>query len=229
MTELLKLALADPSRPRRDFSRDERDKTLELLRFAAIDAGDVIVDFLPFRGYFTRLFSSIVGDNGHVYAAIPERLTAIERIARGRTEIAASLEQRKNVTLIGGPPELAGSPPRPLDLFWISQNYHDLHDKFMGPVNITQFNKSVYEALKPGGRYIIVDHAALKGSPQNVTETLHRIEEAEVTREVEAAGFSFEKRSSVLANNNDPHTRGIFSRGLRYHTDRFVLRFVKPR
>jgi len=128
-----------------------------------------------------------------------------------------------------GPLELAGSPPKPVDIFWISQNYHDLHDEFMGPVDIATFNKSVLDALKPGGRYIIIDHAALSGSPRNVTETLHRIEEAQVRKEVEAAGFSFDERSSVLTANNDPHTRSVFSRGLRYHTDRFVLKFIKPK
>jgi predicted methyltransferase len=229
MTDRFEVALADCRRPRRDLSRDKRDNTIGLLRFAAIDAGDVIVDFLPFRGYFTHLFSSIVGDSGHVYAAVPEHLTSIERIARGKAEIAASLTPHSNISLISGPAELAGSPPKPADVFWISQNYHDLHDKFMGPVDIAKFNSSVFETLKPGGRYIIVDHAALTGSPGNVTETLHRIEEAEVIREVEAAGFSYEERSDVLANDHDPHTRGIFSRGLRYHTDRFVLKFVKAR
>jgi len=102
MTDRFELALADTTRPRRDISRDRRDRTLELLRFAAIGAGDVIVDFLPFRGYFTHLFSSIVGKDGQVYAAIPDRLTAIERIANGKMEIAASLADRKNITLITG-------------------------------------------------------------------------------------------------------------------------------
>jgi predicted methyltransferase len=94
--------------------------------------------------------------------------------------------------------------PRKLDLFWISQNYHDLHDKFFGPVDIVAFNKAVFDALKPGGSYIVLDHTAAPGAPTDVTETLHRIDPDLVRREVEAAGFVFDSESQILANPADP-------------------------
>jgi predicted methyltransferase len=105
--------------------------------------------------------------------------------------------------------------PEKLDLFWISRNYHDLHDEFMGPVDIAAFNKAVYNALKPGGVYVILDHSAALGAPANVTETLHRIESSTVRREVEAAGFKFDSESSTLANPADPRTAKVFDATIR--------------
>jgi predicted methyltransferase len=228
MTDFIARAMNDKSRPRRDFSRDARDNTGKVLSFIGIEPNHLVVDFLPFRGYFTRLFASIVGDRGHVFAAIPSGLATIDRIGKGRSEIEAFAADIPNLTLISGPPELAGSPPRPIDIFFISLNYHDLHDKFMGPVDIAAFNRSIFRSLKPGGAYIIIDHTADVTAPSDVTEVLHRITPAVVREEVEAAGFVYKSKSMALANDRDPKTGSIFGRTIRYHTDRFILKFEKP-
>jgi predicted methyltransferase len=228
MTDLIARAMSDRSRPGRDVSRDARDNTAKVLSFVGVVSKQIVVDFLPFRGYYTRLFASIVGEEGHVFAAIPDVLTNIERIEKGRAEIEAFATDLPNVTLIDGRPELAGSPPRPVDVFFVSQNYHDLHDEFMGPVNIAEFNKSVFKCLKPGGKYIIIDHSAASSASADVTETLHRIQPAVVREEVEAAGFVYKSKSTALANERDPKTGSIFGRTTRYHTDRFILKFERP-
>jgi predicted methyltransferase len=119
--------------------------------------------------------------------------------------------------------------PEKLDLFWISRNYHDLHDKFMGPVDTAAFNKAVYDDLKPGGFYVVLDHSAAPGAAADVTETLHRIESSTVRREVEAAGFKFDSESSILANPADPRTAKVFDQTIRGHTDQFILKFRKPK
>lgn len=228
MSDLIARAMNDNSRPHRDVSRDARDNTAKVLSFIGVEPKHLVVDFLPFRGYFTRLFASIVGDDGHVFAAIPSVLTKIDRIEKGRAEIEAFAANVPNLTLINGRPELAGAPPRPVDIFFISQNYHDLHDEFMGPVDISAFNRSVFNTLKPGGKFIIIDHAADASAPSDVTESLHRIRPAIVREEVEAAGFSYKSKSAILANERDPKTGSIFGRTIRYHTDRFILKFEKP-
>jgi predicted methyltransferase len=228
MTDSIAHAMGDKSRPRRDISRDGRDHTAELLSFIGVKPGQVVVDFLPFRGYFTRLFASMVGNDGRVFAAVPTVLTRIDRIDKGRAEIEAFAASLGNLVLIDGTPELAGSPPCPVDLFFISQNYHDLHDAFMGPVDIPAFNRSVFKSLKPGGTYVISDHTANASARSDVTETLHRIRPEVVRDEVEAAGFLYKGKSSVLANHRDPKSGSIFGRAIRYHTDRFILKFQKP-
>jgi predicted methyltransferase len=228
MTDLIARAMKDKSRPGRDIARDVRDNTSKVLSFVGVEPKQFVVDFLPFRGYYTRLFASMVGEEGHVFAAIPDALTKIERIEKGRAEIEAFAVDLPNLTLIDGRPELAGSPPHPVDVFFISQNYHDLHDEFMGPVDIAAFNRSVFQCLKPGGKYIIIDHAAANSASPDVTETLHRIQPAVVRDEVEASGFVYKSKSTALANERDPKTGSIFGRTTRYHTDRFILKFERP-
>ena len=226
--EAIARALADKGRPARDRARDKRDQIGEVLAFASIAPGEIVADFLPFRGYYTRLFASLVGAAGRAYAVVPEDLTRIERIAKGRAEIAAFAASEPTIKLVSGPVARAGALPESIDLFWISENYHDLHNAFMGPANIGAFNAAVFAALKPGGRLIIIDHVAAKGTPQDITQKLHRIEPAVARREIEAAGFKWDGASEALANPADRHASSIFARGIRYHTDRFIHRFCKP-
>jgi predicted methyltransferase len=221
-------ALADKARPPRDRARDTRDQTAAVLAFADVQAREAVADFLPFRGYFTRLFSTLVGPSGRVFACVPAALTTIPRIAAGRAEIAAFAPALGNVTLIDGGLEAADAPPAPLDLFWIAQNYHDLHDPFMGPIDIARFNAAAFGALKPGGRLIVVDHVADKDAPEDVTDRLHRISPDVARREIEAAGFVFDGASRALANPDDVHRLSVFAHGRRYHTDRFIYRFRRP-
>jgi predicted methyltransferase len=222
-------ALADKSRPRAHRSRDVRDRTAEVLAFVDIRPGQRVVDLLPFRGYFTRIFATLVGQTGHVFAAIPPDLTHIERIARGKLEIEEFAAKRPNVTVLSGPALAAGGPPKGIDLFWISQNYHDLEGSFMSPLDMARFNSAVYRSLNAGGAYVVVDHSARADCPRDVARRLHRIDPEIVQQQVEGAAFVLESRSALLANSEDPSTSGIFSRGTRYHTDRFILKFRKPR
>src|ERR1700744_1970813 len=89
MSDPISLALNDKTRPRTDRSRDIRDHSEEMVRFGRVGPGAVVADFLPFRGYWTRLFSSIVGDTGQVYPTVPSDLLRVERIAKGKTKKAA--------------------------------------------------------------------------------------------------------------------------------------------
>src|SRR6202043_2038950 len=127
------------------------------------------------------------------------------------------------------PPINAPALPGKLDAVFIRQNYHDLHDKFMGPADVPGFNKQVYAALKPGGVYVVLDHAATAGSGLAATETLHRIDPASVKAEVTAAGFKFDGESKVLANPADPHDKNVFDPSIRGKTDQFLYRFRKPK
>jgi predicted methyltransferase len=172
---LIKDALADKTRPRAHRSRDVRDKTAQVLALLDIQPGQRVVDLLPFRGYFARLFANLVGDPGRVFAAIPCDLTRIDRIAKGKLELEALAAIRPNVTVISGPAQAAGAPPRGVDLFWISQNYHDLEGSFMGPLDIGSFNAAVHQALSPGATYVVIDHSARADCPRDAARRLHRI------------------------------------------------------
>jgi predicted methyltransferase len=227
--EAIAAAIADPARPQTDTARDTNRKPAQTLAFAKVQPGDRIADYASGSGYFTRLFAAVVGPAGHVYASVPSGLFKYPNIVKGIADIETYAAAHANVTVTLASALDAARYPEKLDVFWISQNYHDLHDKFMGPVDTAAFNRAVYAALKPGGSYIVLDHTAAPGSPPDVTETLHRIEPSVVRREVEAAGFKFEAESTVLANPGDPRIAGPFDPSIQGRTDQFILKFRKPR
>jgi predicted methyltransferase len=225
----VRAALADPTRPPEDAARDANRKPAETLAFAGVKPGDRVADYIANSGYFTRLFADVVGATGHVYAVELDEVVTFPNVTKAYEALKAWAPAHPNVTLDTVPAARAVSFPQKLDLFWISQNYHDLHDKFLGPVDVAAFNRQVFQALKPGGRYVVLDHVAAKSSPPDVTETLHRIEADTVKREVEAAGFVLEAESDLLANPADPHTKGVFDASIRGQTDQFILKFRRPR
>lgn len=218
--------VSDPTRSAADKQRDSQRKPAETLAFAGVGPGQKIADYGAEHGYFTRLFAGIVGPAGHVYAIEPSELLKFWTKEVADLDDYARTHPNVTVTVASGLEGLRF--PEKLDLFWIAQNYHDLHDKFFGPMDLAAFNRAVYEALRPGGIYIVLDHEAAKGAAADVTETLHRIEQATVRREVEAAGFSFAGQSDVLANPADTHLTAVFDPSIRGRTDQFILRFRKP-
>lgn len=222
-------ALADAGRPATDIARDANRKPAAVLAFLGVEPGARIGDYAAGNGYFTRLFAVAVGPAGHVYASVPAPLFHYPNIVKGIGEIEDYAVLHPNVSVTFGSVLDAARYPEPLDLFFIAQNYHDLRDPFMGPVDMAAFNRAVFKALKPGGHYIVLDHAAAAGAPGDVSDTLHRIEAATVRREVQAAGFRLEASSALLANPDDPHTQGVFDASIRGRTDQFLLKFVKPR
>ena len=118
----------------------------------------------------------------------------------------------------------------PAEVVWLHLFYHDLHTALIQAKGATaaQFNRAVYERLKPGGCYVIVDHAAAAGSGTSDTQALHRIDPASARAEVEAAGFVLDAQSTLLANKDDAHAVKVFDPSIKGGTDRFAYRFVKP-
>lgn len=218
-------ALSDKHRPAEDVARDADRKPAEMIAFAHIKPGMTIVELIPGKGYFTRIFAGVVGPKGHVYAFIPTEFDAV--LKKNNVPIPSGSDPNyPNVTYIHA--SIAKLPiPQKVDLVWTSQNYHDLHDKFAGPVDIAAFNKAVYAVLKHGGTFIVLDHAAEKGSGLRDTDTLHRIDPAAVKKEVTAAGFKYVGKTDVLHNPADDHTKKVFDPSIRGKTDQFVFKFRK--
>jgi predicted methyltransferase len=227
LADVIGAAVADPARPEGDRNRDAARKPAEALQFSGVKPGDAVADFDASGGYFTRLFADVVGRRGVVYAIEPTEIQ--EYIAKPTAELQAYAANHANITVTVKSALESLNFPRKLDLFWIAQNYHDLHNKYYGPMDMPAFNKAVFDALKPGGRYVVLDHSAAPGAPADVTSTLHRIDPATVRREAEAAGFVFESESAILANPDDPRTIGMFDKSVKGHTDQFILKFRKPK
>jgi len=210
-----KTILANPERPQNERALDAVRKPEEMLRFYGVKAGDRVADIMAGRGYYTAILSQVVGEKGVVYSAN-------ETI---RKEFAARFQNPPfaNVKLVEGKMDALALPAdSSLDFVFIHLNYHDL-----APETRTAMNGRIFAALKPGGAYGIVDHAAKDGSGNEVNHTLHRIDKAMVVKEVTGAGFVLVKEGEMLRNPGDPRTESVFvDRG---KSDRFVLRFEKPK
>jgi predicted methyltransferase len=216
-------AVADPARPATDTARDASRKPAEIVAFAGVKPGDKVAEMMPGGGYFTRILAKTVGPKGHIYALVP---TGFANRPGGLDALNALAAQYGNVTVVAT--DLAAfKVPEPVDVVWTSENYHDFHN---GPTaNIAGLNKAAFDALKPGGVYYIEDHAAAAGSGVTATSTLHRIDPAAAISEVEAAGFKLDGQSKALANAGDAHDKPVFDPSVRGKTDKFALRFKKPR
>jgi len=221
-------AIADPARPPEQVARDAERRPGEVLAFAGIRRGDRVADFMSGGGYFTRLFSALVGDEGRVYAFLPEeQLENCAPAETAGTRAIAGNAHYHNVKVLKAPVNHF-SAPEPLDLIWTSLDFHDLYDSFMGSANVPQVVGTLFKALKPGGVLVIVDHVAQPGSKVRDTESLHRIDPEVIIRTVTAAGFVLEAESNVLRNAADSHELAVFDPAIRGRTDQVVLKFRKP-
>jgi predicted methyltransferase len=198
----------------------------ELLSFLALTPGMHVAELVAGTGYTTELLARAVGPKGKVWAENPpgflkfvgapykERLAkpVMKNVVRADREIVSPF-----------PPEAKN-----LDAVVCVLNYHDT--VWLG-VDRDKMNKAVFDALKKGGEYVVVDHSAADGHGLDDVKTLHRIEESSVASEVLHAGFERVASANFLRNPddardwNDSPTVAADKRGT---SDRFVLKFVKP-
>jgi len=231
----LSAAIADKGRPAADTERDQERKPAELIQFAAIKPGDKVADFIAGGGYFTRIFSKLVGPQGHVYAVFPESIEkAKPKALDGIKALAADPAYANTSVEIRPYDDIAAAAS--LDVVWTAQNYHDVYGAVSvfavsgssGPDETAKLDAAAFKALKPGGEYIVIDHVAKAGSNDKDANTLHRIDPEVVIEQAKAAGFVLEARSMLLANPQDDHTKSVFAPEIKGHTDKFVLKFRKP-
>ncbi|WP_439473029.1 class I SAM-dependent methyltransferase [Brevundimonas sp.] len=214
-------ALSDSRRLPEEVARDPLRKPADMLAMMNLQPGHVIADIRPEEGYFTRLFAPVVGAGGHVYAFVPNQ-TAGRENAFADT-LASTYSNTSRVT---GQLETM-TFDQPLDVVFMGEEYHDFTIPRFN-VDVAAMNRRVFEVLKPGGLYVILDHQAAPGAGISVSGTLHRIEAAELRRQVEAAGFIFDGESGAVRVPSDDHTLSVFDASIRGKTDRFVYRFRKP-
>jgi len=206
--------VANPARPASERELDAARKPAEVLAFYGVQAGDKVADLWAGRGYYSAILSEVVGPSGVVYTQNPSSRDEINQ----RWKSA----QFANVKIADGPfDKLALPQDGSLDLVLIHLNYHDVD-----PGVRSAMNKAVLGALKPGGIYAIVDHSAKDGSGNDAIKTLHRIDKAQVVKEVTAAGFKLAKEGDLLRVPGDPRDFNVNKE--RNKDDRFVLAFQRP-
>ena len=218
-------AVANPARPADHREADPLRKPAKTLAFSGVRPGMTVGEFYPGGGYFTRMLSYVVGPQGHVYG-IENR--GWKGAVKADQDLFKECPKCTNVTMDAQPFGTVAFP-KPLDLAWVTQNYHDLKIAEYGTVDTVAFNRAVYKALKPGGIFFILDHQG----PANLTEEqiakMHRINRDLVVKEVTSVGFKLVAEGKFLRRPGDDHTLSIFDKAIQGHTDQYALKFVKPR
>jgi predicted methyltransferase len=209
-------AVASPIRTDQDRRMDASRNPAQFLPFTGVRPGMVVLDVSAGAGYTSQLLVLSVGPEGKVFAQRQQRGDALTKRLADRPQANFIPVYRSFEDPV--PPDA----PR-LDLVTIVNNYHDI---VYLPVDRAKMNRRLYEALKPGGRLVIVDHAAKPGTGITAAKSLHRIDQALVVAELTQAGFVLDGEGHFLRNASD--TREVSSGDGQVLTDKFVLRFVRP-
>jgi len=221
-------AVTDAARPATDRERDAERKPAETLAFSGIHAGQEVAELMPGGGYYTRLLSALLGPKGSLIAVVPAPRAGTPTGGPDRAAPIRALAadpHYANVSVLVQPVRQL-SLAAPVDVVWTSLNYHDVHN--VPNMDIALFNKAIFNSLKPGGLYFVIDHAAAPGAPAGVTSELHRIDPGVVKQEATGAGFVLEAESSILFNPADSRALPIFDPAVRGKTTQFIFKFRKP-
>ncbi|MDH3746578.1 MAG: methyltransferase domain-containing protein [Gammaproteobacteria bacterium] len=223
-------AVANTSRLEGDYARDASRKPVEVLEFIGIAPGQTVLDLFSGGGYYSELLSRVVGSDGQVYAHSNEAYLSfagdefIDRHANGRLPNVKVLMAENNELELD-----EGS----LDAIMMVLAYHDVYyaepQNGWPKIDVDHLLAELYQGLKPDGIVGIVDHYAEAGAPRETGGTLHRIDRNIVIADFESAGFELAAKSDVLRNMNDDYSKNVFEPDLRGKTDRFVLKFRKPK
>ena len=211
-------AVADAGRPDADKMRDDNRKPAAVVAVSGLKPGQSVVELGSAGGYYTRILAKTVGANGKLFAIVGAQPPG----AADRLKPLA--DQYPNIQVVTDDMTKLANVPQKVDVVWTTDNYHDFHNR----LDMAAFNKAMFNALKPGGIFLVEDHAAAPGAGATVTNTLHRIEPVTVRDEVTAAGFKLVRTSDVLVNPADNHAGQNAEQSIRGHTDRFIYVFQKP-
>lgn len=212
---LAEAAVAAPDRPDGDKERDMRRRPAASLAASPAEPGDRVLDLSAGGGYMTRLYSALVGPEGHVTAQ-----NAPAMAERAGPAIEALIADRDNVDHMLAPATALTAEDGSYDVVSITLSYHDR----VNAGDAEAMNAEAFRVLRPGGKYFIVDHMAPQGTGATTTSASHRIEKAFVIEQVEAAGFTFESESDALHNPNDTMSGERDAAG----SSQFAVTFVKP-
>ncbi len=219
-------ALDDPKRPEVDVRRDDARRPAEVLAFAGVRSGAKVADLIPGDGYYTRILSRAVGPTGKVYTYVPDELT---KLANRKPAVAGIADDPAygNVEMVLNTLPNFGAPEK-LDAVLSVGTYHYHYTRLLGSPNVVAINRKVFDSLKPGGVFLVVDAMAPAGTAAQGAENLNRIDPATVRSDVTKAGFVFEGESPILRTTSDTYRTNALAPDAG-RVDQFVYKFRKPR
>jgi predicted methyltransferase len=215
----MKAALASPDRPAKDKERDAARKPIETIQYAGIKTGQTVLEVIAVGGWFTEVLSAAVGPTGKVYAQNPTFFTGRPGFAEAEK---AQDDRLKNVTPIHGDLPDASLKGK-ADVALTALNLHDIYNS-AGEDAAVALCKGVYEDLKPGGTFVVIDHVGIAGQDNKM---FHRIQLSQAKEVLTKAGFKIDAESDLLKNPKDDHTKGVRDPSVAGHTDQFLIRAKK--
>jgi predicted methyltransferase len=218
-TDSLSKALAIESRPQADKDRDANRKPAELMTYYGVKPGMTVLDVFAAGGYLTEVLSITVGEKGKVYMQNP-------KFFAGRFPQRLADNRLPNVVAADGDlpnPEVIKA--NSVDFAITAMNFHDVYNR-SGAQAGEGFLKGVFDTLKPGGVFAVIDHVGVEG---NDNAKLHRVPKQAALDAAKAVGFVLEGEANILANPQDDHTMAIRDSAVNGKTDQFVLKFKKPK
>jgi len=216
----MKAALASPDRPQTEKDRDAARKPIETIQFAGIKTGQTVLEVIAVGGWFTEVLSAAVGPTGKVYAQNPTFFTGRPGFAEAEK---ARDDRLKNVTPIHGDLPDASLTGK-ADAALTALNLHDIYNGPGGEAAAVALCKGVYDDLKPGGTFTVIDHVGIAGQDNAM---FHRIQLAQAKEVLTKAGFKIDAESDLLKNPKDDHTKGVRDPSVAGHTDQFLIRAKK--
>jgi predicted methyltransferase len=231
------LAMGKEERLEEDIARDQRSRPEAIIPLLNLQTGDRVIDIFAGGGYYTELLASVLGEDGEAILHNNDGFEAwginglSDRFKPGRDPGNIVRLTRSGINLDLAAESINGA--------LIVMAYHDLYvvpKRYNGeeyvpvgdPANTEYFLEQVFTALKPGGRFVIVDHAGDETMNHNLVADLHRIKESFTRSEIEAAGFRFVDSTDALRNPEDNRNMIVFDLDVQGETDRFTLAFEKP-
>jgi predicted methyltransferase len=230
ISESIRQAVAQESRPANDRARDGGRKPAEALAFFNIRPGMSVIEYGSGGGYFTELLSHAVGDQGRVLAQNP---FIFFRFADGELNERYASGRLRNVAVIFGNPSLVSIPDNSLDAALFIDTYHDIaYAETSADAQPPIAGATLREArrvLRPGAVFGVIDHRARDGASRAEAAAIHRIVESTLRADFEAAGFVFDGALDIYVNPQDDRARGWFQDPtLRDNTDRLIHRYRSP-
>jgi predicted methyltransferase len=215
----IRAAVQSSERPAAMTERDALRKPAEVLTLSGIEPGQRVVEIAGFGQYYTTLLSAIVGPDGEVQVFdLP--YTESRAGEASRAFVSSHPNTSYNVVDYN-----AAEFPANVDIVFNILYYHDL---ILNDIDTAAMNAKLFASLKPGGRYVIIDHRAEDGSGWRDAEQLHRMGAEKIVEEVTAAGFVLSLDSDLLANPADDRKTMVFTPGTRGTTDQAFFIFTKP-
>lgn len=210
-------AVESNARSDEETARDINRLPAEILTLADLNQGDTIIELSVLGQYYSTMIAEAIGPNGNLYMY---DLVAFEGFGAEAGNAFAATHANTEYRLQDYD---NADYPDGADAAYLINGYHDLPARDNDPAAM---NSALYAALRPGGKYIVIDHKAADGSGWSVADTAHRIDANTIIEEVTAAGFELITDSSLLAHPEDSREAAPFS--MPGMTDRAVLIFQKP-